>query len=242
MSPRALADAAERGAPLADLTAVRALAVRGPDARRWLGDLVTSDVATLGEGQARRSLLLSPTGRIRADLTLLAMADGFLLLQSDDQPEAIGGLLEPFVLSSAVELCDVSAELAIDGPDDRDREIARVRRGAPRMGVDYPAGALPTEAGLDGAIDQTKGCFLGQEAVAKVRVLGHPRTVLRHLRSTAEVEAGTPVHTREGIAGAVTSVAPAEDGGWVLIASVGWDAARADLSTGAGDSLLEASD
>lgn len=207
------------------------LMVRGADARRWLGDLVSADVATLRGGDARRSLLLSPTGRIRADFTVLAVEKGFLLLQSHDQPEAVRDLLQPYVLSSAVELEDASTELALTGPGNHDREVARIRGGVPRMGVDYPAGALPAEAALDETIDETKGCFLGQEAVAKVRVLGHPRTVLRHLRSAAEVARGTPVHAGDGVVGAVTSVAPADGGGWVLLARVDWEAARADLST-----------
>ena len=66
--------------------------------------------------------------------------------------------------------------------DERAFEIWRIGRGDPRMGVDFEAGALPAEAGLERLIDVTKGCFLGQESVAKVRNLGHPPTVLRHLR------------------------------------------------------------
>ena len=58
----------------------------------------------------------------------------------------------------------------------------RILRGDPRMGPDFDEGALPSEAGLDATIDATKGCFLGQESVAKIRNLGHPPTVLRHRR------------------------------------------------------------
>ena len=61
----------------------------------------------------------------------------------------------------------------------------------PRMGVDFEPGALPAEAGLERAIDLEKGCFLGQESVAKVRNLGHPPTVLRHLGSETVTERGT---------------------------------------------------
>ena len=50
------------------LTGWRAIAVTGGDASAWLNDLVTADVEGLEAGRSRRSLLLTPTGRIRADL------------------------------------------------------------------------------------------------------------------------------------------------------------------------------
>src|SRR4029450_7615627 len=80
--------------------------VRGADAEGWLNDLVTASVDGIPEGEALRSFLLSPTGRVRADLRVLRArsGDGFLLLQAPDQPEAIADLLAPYVLSSDVEL------------------------------------------------------------------------------------------------------------------------------------------
>jgi hypothetical protein len=185
-------------------------------------------------------LLLTPTGRIRADFTMLATVDGFLLVQADDQPERVGDILAPYVLSSAVELEDATTQLAIDATADDALDVARIRRGDPRMGVDFDAGALPAEAGLGSAIDEKKGCFLGQEAVAKVRNLGHPPTVLRHLRSAVEVSRGASVHTPGGVVGTVTSAAPAADGGWILLARVGWEAAEAALETPGGTPLTPA--
>jgi folate-binding protein YgfZ len=253
-------DALERGGAFADRSSWRKLRVAGPDARRWLGDLLTADVASLGPGPARRSLLLTPTGRIRADLWMAVQNDdGFLLVQDVDQPEAIGGLLAPYVLSSAVELEDVTARLGLLVLD-RDEllaparseleaarqslagrgcievdgaaiEAGRVLRGDPRMGVDFDAGALPAEAGLDRLIDAEKGCFLGQESVARVRNLGHPPTVLRHLRSAAEVRSGTPVFSTSGEVGQITSSAPARVGGAVVLARVVWGAVEAELRT-----------
>ena len=61
-------DALERGAAFASLPGWRAIAVDGSDAWTWLHDLVTADVAGLRDGQSRRSLPLTPTGRIRADV------------------------------------------------------------------------------------------------------------------------------------------------------------------------------
>lgn len=267
-------DALDRGGAFADRSTWRKLRVAGPDARRWLGDLLTADVASLEAGPARRSLLLTPTGRIRADVWMAAQADdAFLLVQDVDQPDPIDGLLAPYVLSSAVELEDVTERLGLlvlaqpqelfaVPPDERAAarrrllarsyvevgddafEAWRVARGDPRMVLDYPAGALPAEASLERLIDVTKGCFLGQESVAKIRNLGHPPTVLRHLRTASIVERDAPVIARVGgdEVGVVTSVAPRRDGGSVLLARVAWRAAGAALRTGDGSALVPVDD
>ena len=86
---------------------VRIVEVTGSDARGWLNDLVTGPVGSLEPGRATRSLLLTPTGRIRADFTV-ADVGALTLLQDAAQPEAVDALLAPYVLSSDVELSDVS--------------------------------------------------------------------------------------------------------------------------------------
>ncbi len=242
-------DALEDGRGSVDRSEDRLLSVAGADARTWLGDLVTGRLAGLEVGEARRSLLLTPTGRIRADFMVSTVPDGsFLISQAANQTEAVQGILAPYVLSSAVILGQVGptrvrwfpgqGRLAIaddPGPqgalqvDERAFEVWRVRRGIPRMGIDFPAGSLPAESGLEEAIDDQKGCFLGQESVAKVRNLGHPPTVLRHLRSDEQLTPGAPIHTGDHPVGEVTSAAPARGGGWVLLARVVWAAAQTDL-------------
>lgn len=261
-------EALEAGRAFVDRSADRKLFVRGMDARGWLGDLVTADIQTLEPGSSRRSLLLTPTGRIRADISVAQVDDdGFLLLQASDQPEPIGELLRPYVLSSAVGLRDATEPLAafvLPGSDEiataprrelplleralNDRgyvgvrewagHVWRVGRGDPRMGPDFEVGALPAEAGLESLIDLAKGCFLGQESVAKVRNLGHPPTVLRHLRTDADVAPGASVHVSGTRVGTITSVAPRRRGGTVLIARVAWEAAEAVLATADGAPLI----
>lgn len=261
-------DALDDGRGFVDRSDDRALVVRGADARGWFGDLVTADIATIARGASRRSLLLTPTGRIRADLWITKVDDdGFVVLQTMDQPESAEDVLRPYVLSSAVRLEDATgaasvrffpaterivivprgdlvtterttAELGSVLADDRAYEVWRVGRGVARMGVDFAAGALPAEAGLERLIDLAKGCFLGQESVAKVRNLGHPPTMLRHLRSESVVVAASPVHAAGEAVGRVTSVAPGRRGGSVLIARVEWRAADADLRAADGSPLF----
>ena len=242
--------------------------MRGDDAAAWLHDLITADVEGLSSGQSRRSLLLTPTGRIRADLHVARMDGSFLLLQEERQPEAVDAALTPYVLSSDVELEDRSERSVVvavlapsvlgrghdvivppGAPVDRlrerlrerglaevtsaDIETWRIRRGVVRMGSDFGPQALPAEVGLEDAIDLTKGCFLGQESVAKVRNLGHPPWVLRLVRSKGRIARGATVWMDGAAVGEVTSSAAGE-GGTDAIVRVRWDASSGPLSTETG--------
>ncbi|MEP7060470.1 MAG: hypothetical protein ABI828_07040, partial [Actinomycetota bacterium] len=116
-------DALEEQRAFADLSAWRKVRVHGGDAGAWLHDLVTADVLSLHPGHARRSLLLSPTGRIRADLTVARDEASILLLQAPDQPDHVGLLLGPYILSSDVLLEDATTSTllfaVLDGAADR---------------------------------------------------------------------------------------------------------------------------
>jgi hypothetical protein len=101
------------GKAFVDLSEWRKVLVRGTEAAAWLNDLLSAELEGLAVGGARRSLLLSPTGRIRADLTVARLEDGFLLVQDPRQPGAIDRLLDPYVLSSDVRLDDRTEELAL---------------------------------------------------------------------------------------------------------------------------------
>jgi folate-binding protein YgfZ len=66
-------------------------------------------------------------------------------------------------------------------------EVARVEAGRPEFGVDMDDATIPQEANLDelGAISYTKGCYTGQEVVARVHFRGHVNKTLRGLRATS---------------------------------------------------------
>jgi tRNA-modifying protein YgfZ len=65
-------------------------------------------------------------------------------------------------------------------------EIARVEAGRPEWGIDIDDTTIPQEANFDdlGAISYTKGCYIGQEVVARVHFRGHVNRNLRGLRAT----------------------------------------------------------
>jgi folate-binding protein YgfZ len=246
-------EALDEGRASVTLEGFRTVEVGGADAAAWLQDLVTADVLALAPGQAVRSLLLGPTGRIRADLHVFRPPEGFLLFQALDQPSSVDDLLAPYVLSSDVTLRerpvpDLVAVPAIGGwtfapagGEGHDRvsaaalEAWRIRRGVARFPVDLDEDSLPAEAGLDDGvvIDRVKGCYLGQESVAKVRNLGHPARIALGLRADEAVRPGDPVLGDGSEAGVVTSVeAPGSAG--AVIARVRWTSRDAELRTARG--------
>ena len=278
-------DALRSGRAYADLSGWRKVLALGPHARTWLNDLLSADLADLAGGATRRSLLLSPTGRIRADVTVAATARGLLLLQDPIQPAPIDVLLGPYVLSSDVDLVDVTKDLTLlalpdpgpppDTPDvpaevlrpsclgpgadllaaaERLREVRgvlgelteagpealeawRIERGVARFAVDLGEDSLPHEAGLDHAVAYQKGCFLGQEAVARVRNLGHPPFVVLAAGSDGPVAAGEDVTADGRAVGTVTSATPVDGGRTAAIVRVRWAARAATLRTEAGGAL-----
>jgi tRNA-modifying protein YgfZ len=70
-------------------------------------------------------------------------------------------------------------------------EIVRVESGRPRYGVDIDESTIPQEAGLnERAVSFTKGCYVGQETVARLHYRGKPNRHLRGLRLSEPVEPG----------------------------------------------------
>jgi folate-binding protein YgfZ len=87
---------------------------------------------------------------------------------------------------------------------------ARIEAGTPLYHVDFGPDALPAETGiLDQAVSFTKGCYLGQEIVGRMKSQGHPKRVLVGLRfpDTRLPLAGAQVFDAGKIVGAVTSSA-----------------------------------
>jgi folate-binding protein YgfZ len=247
-------DALDEGRAFVDGARLRAVEVTGSDAGRWLNDLVTAAVEDIPPGGTARSLLLTATGRVRADFHIVRTDGGFLLLQEPDQPAAIDDLLRPYVLSSDVALQRAAGARVVLLPSDRgwtvaraagDRaveasaeagEVWRIRRGVPRFPTDLDEESLPAEAGLEYLIDFTKGCFLGQEAVAKVRNLGHPPRVVLALRAAVPARSGEPVLADGRDVGAVSSAARSGQG-FAVLARVRWDARTRPLTTASGGEL-----
>ncbi len=91
-------------------------------------------------------------------------------------------------------------------------EIVRVEAGVPRFGAEMDAGTMPAEAAIvDEAVSFTKGCYIGQETVARLHYKGKPNRHLRGLRLSAAATPGAPLRLGEKevgtLGGAVVSPA-----------------------------------
>ena len=185
------------------------IAVRGPDAESYLQAMVSNDVEALAPGESCEALLLSPKARVIAPMTVLRRAaDDFLLLTEPGLGERLHAALvrsrfavkceielEAHVSSvvlgdadgirtrdygvPAVEVLDADLEPTL-GEDELER--LRIKAGTPRFGREIDDRVLPAEAGLDTrAIDFEKGCYPGQEPIARQHYRGRVNRSLRVL-------------------------------------------------------------
>jgi tRNA-modifying protein YgfZ len=109
--------------------------------------------------------------------------------------------------STAVALVRGALETAgAVGVSETASEIVRVERGRPRYGIDLDEGTIPQEAGLnERAVSFTKGCYVGQETVARLYYRGKPNRHLRGLRLSEPVEPGAELRLWERSVGHVGS-------------------------------------
>ena len=91
-------------------------------------------------------------------------------------------------------------------------ECVRIERGQPRYGIDLDDTVIPQEAGLnERAVSFTKGCYVGQETVARLFYRGKPNRQLRGLRLSAVAPAGAALTFRHAPALADAAALPALD-------------------------------
>ncbi|MDE0137195.1 MAG: hypothetical protein OXM57_10185 [bacterium] len=211
----------------------------GPDAIPYLQGILSQDIEALAPGQAARSFLLEPRGKLDALLWVLRDEDRVGIITDAARQVPVITSLSRWRLRVDVEFSgDDRPVLDVWGPGDRvpgaprgwrdeqgvlaaelreqpvrRRLIAglgpealeelgavpighrvvdalRIEAGEPRMGIDVNAKTIPQETGLvPEAVSFTKGCFLGQELVARIDSRGR---VNRHLRGLRMLEPVMP--------------------------------------------------
>jgi tRNA-modifying protein YgfZ len=101
------------------------------------------------------------------------------------------------VLPAAAQVAETRAALLAAGAVETPKavaEIVRVEHGRPRYGIDLDESVMPAEAGIvERAVSFTKGCYVGQETVARLHWKGKPNRHLRGLKLSAPVAAGAAV-------------------------------------------------
>jgi len=185
------------------------VAVRGPDAEPYLQAMVSNDVEALAVGESCEALLLTPKARVIAPVVVLRRAaDDFLLLTEPGLGETLRAALvrSRFAMKCEIELEEHVSSVVLgyaDGIPTRDYavpavevldadleptlgedelELLRIKAGTPRFGREIDDRVLPAEAGLDErAIDFDKGCYPGQEPIARQHYRGRVNRSLRVL-------------------------------------------------------------
>jgi folate-binding protein YgfZ len=133
----------------------------------------------------------------------------------------------------------VRAALKFPDGDETAAEIARVESGRPRYGVDLDDSVIPQEAGLnERAVSFTKGCYVGQETVARLHYRGKPNRRLLGVKLDAPLRPGTELRLGEKVVGKLGSVVVSPDHGPIGLALVRREAGPGDTVQADGTSAL----
>jgi tRNA-modifying protein YgfZ len=211
------------------------VAVRGPDAGDFLQRMVSNNV----EQAPCPALLLTPKGRVIAPLVVVRRADeDYLLLTEEGLGEVVRRTLQRarFAAKCEIELEEHTSLLVFgeaegipnseygtpavevldaEPPDEllEEDELERLRiaAGTPRWGREIDDRVLPAEAGLtETHVDFTKGCYPGQEPIARLHYRGKANRRLRVLPVEGSPEPETEVLHGDKVVGRVTSSVPGQ--------------------------------
>ena len=246
--------ALRHGAAWLDLSARGRFLARGRDRARYFHNVTSNDVKKLAPGSGCYAFVLTPQGRIQADLYMFCFADHFLLDTEPELRDRLPQLILRYKVADQVELEDVTGQTAaigLEGPaaaailasinapipgadyahlpwgdatiaafsltgqpgfriycpagalgematrleaagakpaSFAEARMVRIENGRPRFGEDIRETSLPQETGQMHAVSFTKGCYVGQEIVERIRAQGHVNRKLVRL----EVEAAAP--------------------------------------------------
>ncbi len=261
------------GAAWLDLSPRGRFIARGRDRARYFHNITSNDVKKLAPGSGCYAFLLTPQGRIQADLYLLSFDDHYLLDTEPEVRDRLAQLVLRYKVADQVELEDVTGQTAaigLEGPGAaavlaglnapvpgsdcahlpwgdatiaavsftgqpgfriycpagalgqtatrleaagaklataQDARAVRIENGRPRFGEDIRETSLPQETGRMEAVSFTKGCYVGQEIVERIRAQGRVNRKLVRLEiDAAEPPAAGARLTADGAeAGEITS-------------------------------------
>ena len=197
--------------------------------------------------QEALSSLIGPTARAVAGVSDLPFEEHVHLpvTIADAPARAIATDVGVDVLCRAEDAERVRAALLQAGAQavpEAAAEALRVATGRPRYGTDLDDGVIPQEAGLnDRAVSFTKGCYVGQETVARLHWRGKPNRHLRGLRLPGPAADGAALTSAAGkTVGAMSSVVEHPELGWIALALVRREVGSGDEVTvdGAGAAIV----
>jgi folate-binding protein YgfZ len=212
------------------------VAVSGPEAAEFLERMVSNEVVSIEPGEARAALLLTPKSRIVAPMRVVREGpESFLLITEASLAETVASTLlrARFAAKCEIELkpyrgylqlgtgegirnADYGVEAfetwgegtRVAAEPDEQLERLRIEAGTPVWGRELDETILPAEAGLDEThVSFTKGCYPGQEPIARLHYRGRPNRRLRVIE-VADGHPGEEIVLDGKAVGRVTSAVP----------------------------------
>ena len=133
------------------------------------------------------------------------------------------------VLGPREALAGLPSDLGLEPLAEDAAEVLRIEAFLPAYGTDVSERNFPAEARLERAVSYSKGCFIGQEIVARIRSRGAVKRFLTQIRAEAPLEVGTTIRVDGTDVGRITSAAVSPVAGPVALGYV--RAAEATLGT-----------
>ena len=211
------------------------LSVRGADAEPFLQKLLTQSVEGMETGAAAYGALLTPQGKVIADMILQRQDDGFLIDAPIQADEALLKRLNMLRLRASVEIApepDLAVYAFVPGGFDDPRSPllpqrafkpvgahtrtsphlwrrTRIEACVPEQGSDFgESEVFPADINMDfiNGVDFKKGCFIGQEVVSRMKRRGTSRRrTLLFKFADTAPDRGAPVSVGEETIGEITS-------------------------------------
>src|SRR5207247_1091740 len=174
----------------------------GRDRVRWLNGMVTNNIRDLAPGRGLYSFVLNSQGHILGDLYVFNRGESLIAEIESSQAEGLLHILKRYIIMDKVEIEDLKgkfAVLGVGGPKSEDLLAS--------AGLDQ---TLEQETGQERALNYTKGCYIGQEIVERIRARGNVHKTFMGFEVDGPVPArGTKIQSGGKDVGELTSIAPA---------------------------------
>lgn len=126
-------------------------------------------------------------------------------------------------------ICEPGTALEVERVAEEAAECVRIEAGRPRLGFDMDSETMPQEAGInERAVSFTKGCYVGQETVARLFYKGKPNRHLRGLKLSGPAEHGQPIVLGDREVGRIGSACVSPTHGPIALAIVRREASPGD--------------
>ncbi len=213
------------------------LRITGADRVAFLHGQCTNDIQQLPVGQSCYAAFLNAKGKMRGEGHVVCLPEAFLLetnlglgpslekfvITEDAMIEDVSATRGEWLVVGGAEVELPADAVTFAHPlgvgvvgvgtmpvtlSAGELEVLRIEAGVPAWGADMDETTIPVEAGLDRrAINYDKGCYIGQETIARIKTYGHVNRQLVQLKLPGEVDRGVPVMSGDREVGKITSVA-----------------------------------